>query len=270
MFQHIRHYVRQIFLCDQFFLITQLDNAFRHHPHCILIQLQPEIFKILANVRLTACLPQRIFTFPSEPFGKQVVAIKIILIISVGVYPCHLCKDVLSHNRFIGRYHDSRIGFNHPADIIQTTLVYIGHSIKMIFQDCLHTCERGISRTLAQSVYRCVQPFNAAQHCCQYIAYRQIIVIVRMEIEMGLRITFFHLPHIFYHLQRIQDTQCIRQHKTLDTRIFQSIHQLEYVFGRILYAVTPVFQIDIDGYILLVSIAHHIDDLRQMFLRSFM
>ena len=88
-----------------------------------------------------------------------------------------------------------------------------------------------------------------------------------MEIEMSIRITFLHLPHILYHLQRIQDTQRIRQHKTLDARFFQSIHQLKHVFGRILDTVAPIFQINIDGYILFVGIMHHTYDIRQMFFR---
>ena len=88
-----------------------------------------------------------------------------------------------------------------------------------------------------------------------------------MEIEMSIRITFLHLPHILYHLQRIQDTQRIRQHKTLDTRLFQSIHQLKYIFGGIFDTVAPIFQINIDGYILFVGIMHHTYDIRQMFFR---
>ena len=84
---------------------------------------------------------------------------------------------------------------------------------------------------------------------------------------MSIRITFLHLPHILYHLQRIQDTQRVRQHITLDTRLLQSIHQLEYIFGRILDTVTPIFQINIDGYILFVGIMHHTYDIRQMFFR---
>ena len=162
MLQHIRNDVRQIFLCHQFFLVAQFDDTLRHLAHSIFIQLQSEVFEIFADIGFAACLAQRIFTFTAKAFGKQIITVKIIFVIAVGMHTCHLCKDILTYNRFIGRYHNTRIRLHYPADIIQTALVDIGRRIEMIFQDGLHTCERSISSPFAQSVDGGMQSFDTA------------------------------------------------------------------------------------------------------------
>lgn len=45
--------------------------------------------------------------FLQEPFGKQVIAIQVILIITVGMHARHLRKDILAYNRLVGRYHNA-------------------------------------------------------------------------------------------------------------------------------------------------------------------
>ena len=162
MFQHIRNNVRQIFLCNQFFLVAQLDDAFRYLAHSIFVQLQSEIFEVLTDICFTACLTQCIFALAAKTFGKQIIAVEIILIIPVGMHSGHLRKDILTYNRFIGRYHNSRIRLHYPADIIQTAFVDICHRIEMVFQDSLHTCERSISCPFTQSVDGCMQSFDTA------------------------------------------------------------------------------------------------------------
>jgi len=44
---------------QEFFLVTQLDNPFRHLTHGILIQRQSQIFQILTDVRLTTVLTRK-------------------------------------------------------------------------------------------------------------------------------------------------------------------------------------------------------------------
>ena len=119
---------------------------------------------------------------------------------------CHLGKYILTNNRLIGRYHNTGIRFHYPAYIVQTALINIGNSIEMVFQDSLHTCQRSIARTLAQTIDGSMKPFHATQHGSKHITHRQVIVIVSMEVEVGIRITLLHLPHELDHLQRIQNT----------------------------------------------------------------
>ena len=181
---------------------------------------------------------------------------------------CNLCKDILSHNRFIGRNHNTGIGLYHPTDIIQAAFVNIGHCIEMIFQNSLHTGKGCITGPFAKSVNRSMQSSDTAQHGSQHITYRQIIIIMRVKIKMGIRITLLHLPHIFYHLQRVQDSQCIGQHITSDACLLQAIHQLKHIFGRIFHSVTPVFQIYIHSDILFICVMYYVDNICDMFFGS--
>lgn len=134
----------------------------------------------------------------------------------------------------------------------------------MILQNGLYTGQRSVSGPFTQSVQCGMKAFHPTKYRCQYITYSQIIIIVRMEIEVQFRITFPHLPHIFDDLQRVQDTECIRQHETLDTTLPQSVNQAEHIFRRILDTVTPVFQIDIYIHSPTMGITDNFQDIAYM------
>ena len=83
-----------------------------------------------------------------------------------------------------------------------------------------------------------------------------------------MRIALHHLPHIFDDLQRIQHTQCIRQHIPFDIRVHQCIHHLEDILRRIFHPVTPVFQVNVHLHILLIGIIHYANNILDMFFRG--
>ena len=66
MFQDVGHDVRQVLLCHKLLFIAQLDDAFRNFAHGLLVQIQPQVFQVLADIRLTAILAQCIFPFTSK------------------------------------------------------------------------------------------------------------------------------------------------------------------------------------------------------------
>ena len=125
---------------------------------------------------------------------------------------CHLGKYILANNRFVGRNYDARVRFHHTAYVIQTAFVNVGNGIEVVFQDSLHTGKRSIAGTFAQTVDCGMQAFTATQYSSQHIAHSKVIIIVGMEVKVGMRIAFHHLPHKLDNLQRIQHSQCIRQH----------------------------------------------------------
>ena len=118
MFQNIGNDVRQIFLRHQLLFIAQLDDTFGNLAHGILVQLQPQVFQVLADIRLAAVLAQRILPLTTEAFGQEVVAVQVAFIISVGMHARHLRKHILTHNRFVGGNYDARIRLHHTAHII--------------------------------------------------------------------------------------------------------------------------------------------------------
>ena len=184
------------------------------------------------------------------------------------MYSRYLREHIFTYNRFIGGYSDARIRFNHPADFIQTAFVNVSDSIEMVFQNSLHTGQRCITGTFAQTVDRSMKSLRTTQHGSQHIAHCQVVVIMRMEIEVSMRITFHHLPHIFDDLQGIQHTQRIRQHIPLDIRVHQCIHHLEDVLRRIFHPVAPVFQVNVHLHILFIGIIHYANNIFDMFFRG--
>ena len=136
----------------------------------------------------------------------------------------HLRKHVFAHNRLVGRDNDARIGLYHTAHVIKAALVDIGDSAEMVFQDGLHTGKRGIPGTLAQTVNGGVQTLAATQHSCQHVAHREVVIIMRMEVEMRVRIAFHHFPHELNDLQRVQHAQCVGQHIPLYVGLNQYVH----------------------------------------------
>ena len=92
-----------------------------------------------------------------------------------------------------------------------------------------------------------------------------------MEVEMHIRITLHHLPEVLNDLQGIHHPQGVRQHETFDDLCrHKAIHQLINVFGRILHAIRPVLQIEVDADALAGSIFQFLLDVADMFLRCFL
>ena len=102
-----------------------------------------------------------------------------------------------------------------------------------------------------------------------------------MKVEMQIGITLLHLAHILDNLQRIEHTQRIRKHEPTDSTVLQPVDKSKDIFRRILDAVTPVFQIDIDFHPQRMGIFHNLQNvtgmlfkclfqlIAAMFLRSF-
>jgi hypothetical protein len=90
-----------------------------------------------------------------------------------------------------------------------------------------------------------------------------------MEIKMQVRITIHHLLTEIVCISGIQNTQCIRQHKTADGKVFQRIDQEEYIIGRILDPVRPVFQINIYINTFFGSQRYNRTDICNMLFRQF-
>ena len=281
MLQYIRNDVRKIFLSHQLLAVTQLNDPVGYLLHRLIIQLQSQLLQILPDVCLSRSLAQCILADTAETFRQQVVTIEIVLVVSVGMYSGHLGKHTVSHNGFVRRNDDTGIRFHHAAHLVQPAFVNVCHGMEMVFQDRLHTGQRSISRSFTQTVDGGVQSFHSAQHGSQHITYRQIVVIVRMKVEMQIGITLLHLAHILDNLQRIEHPQRIRKHEPTDSTVLQAVDKSKDIFRRILDTVTPVFQIDIDFHPQRMGIFHNLQNvtgmlfkclfqlIAAMFLRSF-
>ena len=68
-----------------------------------------------------------------------------------------------------------------------------------------------------------------------------------MEVELQIRIARNHFLAILVGVAGIQDAERIGQHETPDRQVAEGIDEAEDIFGRVLDAVRPIFQIDVHG-----------------------
>ena len=270
MLQHVGHDIRQVLLRHQLFLVAQLNDTFRHFAGLLGRQFQTQFLQVLEDIGLPAVFAQGILSLTAETFGQKVVAIKVGLVVPVGMHTGHLRKHTLARNRTVGRNRDAGIAFHHPAHFVQPAFVNICLCIELVFQYHLHTGQRGIPCPLAQAVDRGMDTPATAQHGSQHVGNGQVVIVMGMEVEMHARITFHHLADVTQQIQWIQDAQRIRQHETPDFRIFQSIHQCKDIVRRMLHAIAPVFQIDVYGNAQFFGIIQRTTDVGHVLLQRFL
>ena len=122
------------------------------------------------------------------------------------MHTSHLRKHIIADNGLIGSDGDTAIALHQTGDIIQLILLDVRLGLELVLEDHLHTRQWCITTTLTQSVHCHVQSFGTTQYGSQRVRHSQVIIIMGMEIEVGIRIAFHHFPEILDTLQRIHDT----------------------------------------------------------------
>ena len=259
MLQHVADDVGQVLLRHYLLLVAQLRNALRHTARLLRSQLQAQLLEISGDIGLAGILAQRILTLTTETLWHQLVIVQLVFRVAIGMNASHLREDILTDNRLIGGYGDATETLDHARDVVQLVLVDVRLGVELILQNNLYRGQWRIATTLAQTVHGDVQSLGTTQHGSQRVRHRQIVVVVGVEVEMHLRIALHHLTEILHHLQGIHHAQSVREHETRNLSISQfcqGVHQLIYIFWRILHAVRPVLQIEVDREPLAVGILH--------------
>ena len=77
----------------------------------------------------------------------------------------HLCKYILTDDGLVGSYGNTAIALNQSADVIEFLLMDRRMSMKMVFQNYLHTRQRCVATTLTKAIDGDVQSLGTTQHC---------------------------------------------------------------------------------------------------------
>ena len=267
MLQYITHDVWQVVLGYQFLAVAEFCDSLGHRLGLFWSQLQAQFVKVLDNVGLTRVLTQCILTMSTETLRYQVVAIKLVLIVTIGMHTSYLGKDVVSYYRSIRSHGNATISFNQSGNIVQTVFLNIGLCLEHVFQNHLNTCQWCIATTLTQTIHCNVKTLGTAQYGSQRVAHSQIVVVMGMEVEVRIRITAHHQAHILHTLQWVQNTQRIRKEEALDRQFYQLIHHHEEIVTTVTHTARPVLQIKIHGESLAQSIVDGLLDMSEMLLR---
>ena len=206
--------------------------------------------------------PKRSGRLAAEAFGQEVVAIEVALVVAVGVHARHLGEDVLADNGLVRGNDNAAIRLDDAADIVQAALIDARHGLEMVFQDGLHGGQRGIAGPLSQPVDGGVQSPAPAQDGSQDVGDGQVIIVVRVEVEVRIGIPLHHLAHILDDLQGIEYAQ-----RAADRTAAEGIHQLVHIVGRFLHAAAPVLQVKVRLQALRLGIVHHAKDVGNVLVR---
>ena len=246
LFQDVRDDVRQVFRRYGLFLVAQFDDPFGHFAHRFLVEVDAQRIEIFFDIRLARHLSERVFAHPSEPFGQQVVVVQVVLIVPVGMDAGALREYVFADDRFVGRDVDARVGFHYPADVVDALLDDRITHFQVVVQHGDYARQRRIPGPFAQSVDGRMDALHSGFYGCGDVGDRQIVVVVRVEVEMQLRIAFHHVAAKSVAVVRVQHPERVGNHKAPDRLSFQRIDHLVNVVGRKTHPVRPVFQIDVD------------------------
>ena len=196
MLQHVGHDIRQVLLRHQLFLVAQLNDTFRHFAGLLGRQFQTNSSKFLRILAFLLFLPKALLSLTAETFGQKVVAIKVGLVVPVGMHTGHLRKHTLARNRTVGRNRDAGIAFHHPAHFVQPALVDACLCIELVFSISPAHWPTGHSCPFAQAVDRGMDTQATAQHGSQHVGNGQVVIVMGMEVEMHARIAFHHLADV--------------------------------------------------------------------------
>ena len=243
--EHIADDIRKVLRRNHFFFITQFDNPLGNLAHRVLVDIDPQCFKVLTDIRLTGSLAKSIFADTAETFGQQIIAIQIVFAVTISMDTGTLRKDMFPDNRFVRRNMNTGESFHQSAGIIDPFFPKCRIHSQLIFQHGKHTAKRGIPSTLSQSVQCSMKSFYTGTDSRVDIRYRQIIVVMSMKIELQVRIACNHFLTIFVSISRVQDAKRIRQHETPDRQVTKRIDCLKDIFRRVFNTVRPIFQIDV-------------------------
>ena len=162
MLQYIAHDVWQIVLGYQFLAVAEFCDSLGYGLSLLRSQLQSQFVEVLDDVRLTGILTQRILTMSAETLWHQVVAIKLILVITIGMHASHLGEDVITHHRCIRSHGDATVSFYQSGDIVQPVLLDVGLCLKHILQNHLNTRQWCVTTAFAQTIHGNVKTLGAA------------------------------------------------------------------------------------------------------------
>ena len=165
--------------------------------------------------------------------------------VTIGMNTCNLSENTITGYWFIWRNSNTAIVLHQMTDVVQLHLVYISLDMEMILEYGLNTCQRSIACTLTKAVYAGMNSLAPAYYCSHNIADCHVVVIVGVKVKMMRWIALNHPFHVIQDLNRIQYTQCVRQHISVNRCIFESIHQGKHIFGIIFDTITPILEVDI-------------------------
>ena len=92
---------RMVFTCHNLLTVAKFSYPPRHLTGLLVGQLKTEFLQVPLDIGVPAGLSQGIFPLPPETLRHKIIAVKIALVVTVGMHSGHLRKHILTDNRLI-------------------------------------------------------------------------------------------------------------------------------------------------------------------------
>ena len=247
MLEHVADDEGQVVLSYNLLAVAKFGDTLGNTLCLLGSEFQSQFLQIAGDVSLAAVLAKCILTLTSESLRHKVVAIEVILVVAIGMHSSHLCEHIITDDWLIGRNCNTRISFHESANVVEFVLMDTGLGIKLVLENHLNARQRGIATSLPQPIHRDMQSLGTTEHGGKRVAHREVVVVVGMEVEVQIGIALHHLAEILNHLQGIHDAKSVGQHEALHLGGAQGVHHLIDILGRVLHAIAPVLEIEING-----------------------
>ena len=214
--QHIVHDEWQVLLRDELLLVAQFYDSVCHSARLLRREFQSEFLQILQDVRLATVLTQRIFALSAEAFRQEGIAIEVLLGIAIGMNTSHLREHALTHDGFVWRHSNTTETLHQLGCCIEFLLVDGSLYAEMVLQHGLHTRNRCVACTFAQTIHTGVDSGTTRHHSAHHVGNCQVVVVVSMIVETQRWEPFLHLCHEARYLHRCEDAERVGQHESLN------------------------------------------------------
>ena len=244
--QHVGDDVGEVFGGDHLFFVAQLDHPLGNPLYRFFVELDAQRFEIFADVGPSRSLAQSILALAAEALGQQVVVVEVVLVVAVGMYPGALGEYRLADNGLVGGYPHARVGLDDAAHLVEHVFGDTRRSLHLVVQHGQYTGEGGVPGSFAQAVDGTVHPLYAGKGGREGVGRGQVVVVVGMKVEPQVGVAATHGPAIFQGLERVENAQRVGQHEPLYGFVLQLVDQLVDILRRVLYAVRPVLEVEVD------------------------
>ena len=247
MAEDVGNNVGEVFLGEEFLFVAQFDDAFGHFVHRLIVQLNAEGFEVLADVGFAGGFAEGVLTGTAEALGNEGVTVEIVLGVAVGMYTSTLGEDVLTCDRLVGGDMDAGVGLDAFADAIDASFADGGAIVELVVDDGHGAAECGVTGAFAKAIDGDVHATDASADGHVGVRYGQTVVVVGVEIEMEFRIALGHATAKFKSRFWVEDAERVGQHEAADGQVTERVDEGEDVVRRIVYAVGPILEVEIDG-----------------------
>jgi hypothetical protein len=102
-------------------------------------------------------------------------------------------EDVVADNRLVGGDPYAGVALHDLADAVELALIHIGAELQLVVDQGDDAGDGCVPGPFSQSVDSDVNPLHSRLHRLEDVGHRQVVVVMRMEVEMEVGIPADHL-----------------------------------------------------------------------------